>query len=351
VSQLSAFDVELAVDEPAVVPLAFKDAIATDLHTVLGRMPNIGRSRKVAAYLYFRPDLLGKDERALCFGRSRVCLGADVGIRFTLTVPCGQVRVTGEPGAEIYGGFHLARDDGFAFVVTDENYGGLAAEIDANGEAWVDVMALRDDDRAETSPGRPLRFSQLPPAGVDATAIVGPRGIHRYLNGPTHVRGDSARTGVGWWVRINGERPRAGRQALKPCAQRDPEAPYMVVFRSPIADQPFYPQRDFVKTVTKAALAVGCRIQEQDRKTPSPIYADSLAQLLLALHWSPVLEHAVWWTVLGVELKSDDWLVAVDHACHLGRPWSEGLAKLSARPESDAIIRALRWLYEHKGTP
>lgn len=356
------FEVGQSVDEPPTLPITWKDQVTTDLHAVVSRIPHVGHAkgtyrealRRPSAYLYFRPDLLGTDERARCFDRAESCTGAPVRGGFQLSRAAGQVRVTGTPTSEIYSGHRLVREDGVVFMTdTLSNGNGWPFSIDENGEAWIDVEALTEDERAETEPGVLLAFADLQPPGVDQVATVGERGIKRYLNGPIVARAGYARTGSGWWVRVNGESAFGdGRQASKPCARADIDAPYMLEFRwstslpGPVSKITL----DFAKQVTTGALAVGCRVRQQERKGPSPIYADSLEQLVLAVHWSPVLAHAVWWSLLGIELKSDAWTVAVDHACHLGRPWSEAMAKLSQRDDSDAIIRALRWMYENKGT-
>ena len=175
-------------------------------------------------------------------------------------------------------------------------------------------------------------------------------GFRRDPKGPvlTRTRRDGSEPTIstpGWWVRLNGERSNGieGRRAMLPVSKADPDlAAWCLHIRPPNsirADaQPLcveYGQR-----IMLGAERMGCaRIWLR-------IYAESIAQLVLASHWLPEYAAAVGLALAGVEPKSEEWAVMLDAALTSGQPWAEAIAQLSQRPRRDTLIRALRWVYD-----
>lgn len=340
-SQLSVF--ESIRDEPD--PTLGWGGIVDDMRAVICRIPHVGHARgtwrenakRPAAYLYFRPDKLGSNDREEAFKRADATAGLPVSGGFEEHPPSGPVQIVGEWGAELPPDLLLEREDGAQFSAP------ATTRLGPEQSVSMHVVSI-DDDREPTPAGTILRIVG-PPRGIEPVAIVLPPGLTiGGLNGPIAVRGNTATAGRGWWLRLNGEpeRREGSRQSMKPVSAREPELAWKLELRWSVPDRLAELVLAQHRRVLAGAAAVGCVVRG------SAIFAEHISQLVLASLWAPEVLAGVGLALAGCEPLSDGWRVHVDAALASGQPWAEELTKLSAQGPRNVLVRALLWMHAHK---
>jgi hypothetical protein len=141
------------------------------------------------------------------------------------------------------------------------------------------------------------------------------------------------------WLRLNGETPRMGREAIRPVRASDRDAVWWLEFRH--GEHAYGKVKHWINCVRPGLRALGCSPKSKGHSIRLP----SLAPLILALRWSDATAAAVFLAGSGIAPKSGEWAMHVDLALSRGMPWSESLAVLSARHPRDVLSRALAWVH------
>jgi hypothetical protein len=141
------------------------------------------------------------------------------------------------------------------------------------------------------------------------------------------------------WVRLNGETPRMGREAIRPVRASDRDAVWWLEFRH--GEHAYGKVKHWINCVRPGLRALGCSPKSKGHSIRLP----SLAPLILALRWSDAIAAAVFLAGSGIPPRSGEWAMHVDLALSRGMPWAESLAVLSARHPRDVLSRALAWVH------
>jgi len=176
-------------------------------------------------------------------------------------------------------------------------------------------------------------------AHVFAQSLLGSNDGYRRIRGVP-----SGRARDGWWVRLNGESALGdGRWAMIKRMPTEPDSMMKLHVRwsASLSCEVAKATRAYWTPMVAASLRSGCRLRGYRNRRPAAVYADSLANLVLASYWSSALVAALSLMSVGVE-SLDEILLWADAAEASGQPWALDLAKLARRPDRDVMIRALR---------